>query len=147
METLTRGGRMDLAERPICFSSVPPAFMTGQACHITHSDSVQQCPSGLMPALAQPARKNTLISSSLIMYLLKHINPDILLPCLVACIHFTEVGNVSILWTSVDMLHEMPPKWPLVSHVTCGFPLSYTHDVVSCKDVNTLLVTLQVIGR
>lgn len=57
---------MDLTERPICLSSMPPAFMTGQACHIIHSDSAQQCPSWLMAALTQPTRRNAHFNLSLI---------------------------------------------------------------------------------
>ena len=32
----------DLTERPICFSSTPPVFMTGQAGQIIYTDIVQQ---------------------------------------------------------------------------------------------------------
>lgn len=32
----------DLTERPICFSSTPPVFMTGQAGQIIYFDIVQQ---------------------------------------------------------------------------------------------------------
>lgn len=93
---------MDLTERPICFSSMPPAFMTGQACHIIHSDSVQQCPSWQVPALTQLARINTLISSPLIIYAQTHLlwhfinlnGLKLLSFKKLVFIHFTEGRNV-----------------------------------------------------
>lgn len=141
METLTRGGRMDLTERPICFSSSPPAFMTGQACHIIHSD----CPTValLANACSDPARKKkytAVISPSLIIYAQTHLlwhlidllnRLKLVFVRKVVFIHITGGGNVCpSCKCHQGIMYTLGTSKMTASRFLCNlqiFPLSLAH--------------------
>lgn len=107
---------MDLTERPICFSFMPPAFMTGQACHIIHPD----CPtvSILANARSDPAHKqkynNYLFTSnsSFVVTFLNLLNglKLVFLFKKVVIIHFTQGEMCIHPMNMADMLRWVQPK-------------------------------------